>query len=119
MALTAQSALTNATGFQILDNLSALQEICYLLSQIAGAPYSTMTAQQILTNANGFQILDDLSALQVACYLLSVIQSAGGGAAVPDAISVPGPPTAVPPSIQNIVVDSAGRQWQYWGGAWH
>lgn len=40
-----------------------------------------------------------------------------GGA--PDSISYAGPPTINPPLIQNIVVDSNGRQWQWFNNQWN
>lgn len=43
----------------------------------------------------------------------------GGGSSAPDSINYPGPPVTNPPALQNIVVDSNGVQYQYWGGAWH
>lgn len=46
----------------------------------------------------------------------------GGGGGTSDFILVPGPPTENPPvTLSHIVVDSAGRQWMYWGspGSWH
>lgn len=37
-----------------------------------------------------------------------------------DFIDVPGPPAQDPPtSFAHIVVDSDGRQWQYFNGAWN
>ena len=72
-----------------------------------------MSAQTTLTAAiaAGF---DRLSPRDV---MLCVLQGASG--ATLDSISVAGPPTAIPPAIANIVVDSNGRQWQYFQGAWH
>lgn len=47
----------------------------------------------------------------------------GGGGGTPvnlpaDYINYPGPPTQNPPSLQNIVVDSQGRQWMFWDNEW-
>jgi hypothetical protein len=41
----------------------------------------------------------------------------GGGA--PDSINYVGPPLVNPPALANIVVDSNGQQWQFWGGTWN
>ena len=49
--------------------------------------------------------------------VLNSMSSLVGG--VSDSISYAGPPIVNPPAIQSIVVDSNGRQWQYYGGAWH
>lgn len=48
-------------------------------------------------------------------------QIAGGGGGAPDYISTAGPPVGTPTALnlQNIIVDSNGRQWQYFQGAWH
>lgn len=43
----------------------------------------------------------------------------GGGSGAPDSINYAGPPIVNPPALQNIVVDSNGQQWMYWGGAWN
>ncbi len=43
----------------------------------------------------------------------------GGGGGAPDFYNAAGPPNQAPPAYQNIVVDSNGRQWQYYGGAWN
>ncbi len=72
--MAAQTLLTAATAFQSYEELPSLQVACYLLAQIAGAPYNTMTAQQLLTASGPFQILQDkTTALQVIAYELSQI----------------------------------------------
>jgi len=38
---------------------------------------------------------------------------------VQNAITYSGPPSINPPYIAAIVVDSDGRQWQYFQGSWH
>lgn len=58
------------------------------------------------------QILQTLQGIQ------EKLQEGGGGGA-PDFINTPGPPTVNPPALQNIVVDSNGRQWQYFNGGWN
>lgn len=34
-------------------------------------------------------------------------------------INYAGPPVINPPFIANIIVDSEGQQWMFWGGEWH
>ena len=80
-----------------------------------------------------------LSAANVACYnnaspgeqtllmlaLLQIIANnigSGGGSSTPDGLTYVGPPAFTPTQANGepyIVVDSAGRQWQYFGGAWN
>lgn len=50
---------------------------------------------------------------------LNAVNAGGGGSGSPDAINYAGPPVTNPPALQNIVVDSNGRQWMYYGGAWN
>jgi hypothetical protein len=51
--------------------------------------------------------------------LVKEIVAETGGSAAPDYIDYAGPPTDVPPSLQNIVVDVNGRQWQYFQNTWN
>ena len=80
-----------------------------------------------------------LSSPNVACYLsmppgiqrvleLALLQEiannigSGGGSSTPDGLTYVGPPAFTPTQANGepyIVVDSAGRQWQYFGGAWN
>jgi hypothetical protein len=39
--------------------------------------------------------------------------------AVSDYVNYAGPPTNNPPALQHIVVDSNGRQWQFYQSGWH
>jgi len=51
--------------------------------------------------------------------LLAIKAGGGGGSGgAADYISYAGPPVVNPPALANIVVDSQGRQWMYWSGAW-
>ena len=45
------------------------------------------------------------------------LTSPGGSGS--NSIDYSGPPILNPPDVSSIVVDSDGRQWMYWGGAWH
>ena len=72
------------------------------------------TTAQTTLNAAIAAGYDGLSTRDV---MLCVLQGAGGGTS--DSINYAGPPLINPPAIQNIVVDSTGRQWQYYSGAWH
>lgn len=80
-----------------------------------------MTANQILASAiqNGY---DGLSTRDLMLCILFGAQTGGGGsAALSDSIAVAGPPVGTPAAngLLNIIVDSNGRQWNYYGGAWN
>lgn len=128
--MAAQTLLTDATAFQSYDKLPSLQVACYLLAQIAGAPYSTMTAQQLLTASGAFQILgDELTALQVADYLLSNIQSGGGGGGGSGTQvysgdyggASPAGFVTLPSGVTTAIAfdTSKGRQWAFFSGVWN
>lgn len=58
--------------------------------------------------------------LAVLIYLADQIAAGGGtSGGAPDSIDYAGPPVVNPPALQNIVVDSAGQQFQFYAGAWH
>lgn len=59
--------------------------------------------------------------MAVLIQLASQIQAGGTGTAgQPDFITVAGPPSFTPGTNDaHIVVDSNGRQWQYFGGTWN
>ena len=54
--------------------------------------------------------------ISLACQLVEQGGISGGGS---NSIDYSGPPVLNPPDISAIVVDSDGRQWMYWQGAWH
>jgi hypothetical protein len=53
--------------------------------------------------------------------LVKILNSLNGGSigAGGSYIAYAGPPLVNPPNLQNIVVDSNGRQWQYYNGGWN
>lgn len=55
------------------------------------------------------------------CVLFGASSGGGGGSTLADSIDVAGPPVGTPAAngLQNIIVDSNGQQFQYYGGAWH
>lgn len=54
----------------------------------------------------------------IVAYLLCQI-AGNGSSTAPDSIDYPGPPALNPPLLQNVVVDSNGVVWTYYGSAWH
>jgi hypothetical protein len=42
-----------------------------------------------------------------------------GTGGVPTSVTYAGPPLLNPPTLANIVVDSAGRVWVYYASSWH
>ena len=74
-----------------------------------------------LATAAGYMGMSVKQQMGVETYLDCQIAGGGGGGGggAPDSINYAGPPVLNPPSLQSIVVDVNGRQWQYWGGGWH
>jgi len=92
-----------------------------LLQIIANAvnPMAATDPQSLLSsaNVNGYNNYGMWPLLELA--LLQIIANGINSNAASGYINYAGPPTSTPPAIAYIVVDVNGRQWQYWGGAWH
>jgi hypothetical protein len=82
---------------------------------------STCNITTLIANAQPFANLTpgmwDAIELQLLCEIYNAV--GGLNAFPPDYIPYAGPPTLAPPSLQNIVVDVNGRQWQYYNGGWN
>ncbi len=63
----------------------------------------------------------DITPITTARVVFGAVCPSSGTAAVTaaNAITYSGPPAVAPPYIAAIVVDVDGRQWMYWGNAWH
>lgn len=70
--------------------------------------YSTGTTPQITNPTRVIEVK-----------ILQALNNGGGGSGAADFINYGGPPVTNPPALQNIVVDTNGRQWQYFQGGWH
>jgi hypothetical protein len=84
---------------------------------------ATCDINTLLANAQIFSGLTpgmwDAIELQLLCEIYNSQLVTVSINVAPDYINYAGPPVLNPPSLQNIVVDSGGRQWQYYNGGWH
>jgi hypothetical protein len=113
------SLLAQAACYECFGNLDLLKIV--LLSKILNAvnPNVATDPASLLASANCYLCFgnnaNQLRLMELA--LLSLLVQ--NGVTLGDSITYAGPPKVNPPSIQNIVVDSNGRQWQYFGGGWN
>lgn len=127
------------TDFQSL--LSSPNIACY--RSVGSERLLMLALLQIISNELAPNVPTDqaslLSAANVSCYnnaspgeqillMLALLQiiagniGSGGGSSSPDGLTYAGPPTFTPTQsngLPYIVVDSAGRQWQYFNGGWN
>jgi len=70
------------------------------------------------TLAAQYNCLPRQTQLPALIYLATQILENPAGSA-PDFINYAGPPLANPPALQNVVIDSNGVLWAFYGNAWN
>lgn len=127
MALDAQSLLATAHCYRCYGDTSVSRLLRLgLLVNILNTlnPMQATDPQSLLKIANCYGSYSDASVgTMFELALLNLIAQnigSGSGSSLSAYYAAPGPPTGTPAAngLLNIIVDSNGRQWQYWGGAW-
>ena len=110
-------------GRQRALEVTLVQSIASSLVTLAGSdnPDVSMNGEVDWLNnvPQGKQRAIYLSLLQSIAGSLQAIAQNGIGSGAPDYYASPGPPNLPPPAYQHIVVDSNGRQWQYFNNTWN
>jgi hypothetical protein len=112
-----QSLINAANCYNCFDmpkllKLGLLRQILLVLN-----PMAATDPQSLLNQAQCYSCYRDQADLLELALLAQIVNTPG--LAAPDYINYAGPPLLTPPSLQNIVVDVNGVQWQYYGGAWN
>lgn len=110
-----------APGIQRALMLALLQTIAQELNPSVATDY-----QSLLSQPNVACYINMAPGIQNALMLALLQDIAGnigpGGSSTPDGLSYAGPPTFTPTQTNGlpyIVVDSTGRQFQYFNGGWN